>query len=51
MPSWSKLPEESRWQVIAYVKSLGLQSASATPSKSVHGAPARELAPGKYTPD
>jgi mono/diheme cytochrome c family protein len=25
MPSWSSLPEPSRWQVIAYVKSLGEQ--------------------------
>jgi mono/diheme cytochrome c family protein len=23
MPTWSKLPEQTRWQVIAYVKSLG----------------------------
>ncbi|MGC1483619.1 MAG: c-type cytochrome [Candidatus Acidiferrum sp.] len=23
MPTWNKLPEETRWQVIAYVKSLG----------------------------
>lgn len=23
MPSWSALPEPSRWQVIAYIKSLG----------------------------
>ncbi|HME13688.1 MAG TPA: c-type cytochrome [Candidatus Acidoferrum sp.] len=23
MPTWSKLPEPTRWQVIAYVKSLG----------------------------
>jgi len=23
MPSWSSLPEPSRWQIIAYVKSLG----------------------------
>ena len=23
MPTWSSLPEQSRWQVIAYVKSLG----------------------------
>src|SRR5580704_11006455 len=23
MPTWSKLPEETRWQVTAYVKSLG----------------------------
>ena len=25
MPSWSSLPEPSRWQLIAYVKSLGEQ--------------------------
>ena len=24
MPSWSFLPEPSRWQIVAYVKSLGL---------------------------
>ena len=23
MPTWSKLPEDTRWQVIAYVKNLG----------------------------
>ncbi len=27
MPSWSSLPEPSRWQIIAYVKSLGEYSA------------------------
>lgn len=27
MPSWSKLPEASRWQIIAYVKTLGMVSA------------------------
>jgi len=26
MPSWSALPEPSRWQIIAYVKSLGIAS-------------------------
>ena len=25
MPTWSALPEQSRWQIIAYVKSLGSQ--------------------------
>ena len=30
MPSWSSLPEPSRWQVIAYVKSLGEQGAAPT---------------------
>ncbi|MGA9633226.1 MAG: hypothetical protein WBQ63_17505, partial [Candidatus Acidiferrales bacterium] len=28
MPSWSMMPEPSRWQVIAYVKSLGPSVAS-----------------------
>ena len=26
MPVWSKLPEPMRWQLVAYVKSLGLKS-------------------------
>jgi mono/diheme cytochrome c family protein len=34
MPSWSSLPEPSRWQIIAYLKSLGEQTgAGANPSK------------------
>ncbi len=28
MPSWSSLPEPSRWQIIAYLKSLGEQAAT-----------------------
>ena len=36
MPSWSALPEPSRWQIIAYVKSLGesATSASAPPQEN-----------------
>jgi mono/diheme cytochrome c family protein len=26
MPSWSSLPEQTRWQIIAYVKSLGVSA-------------------------
>ncbi len=26
MPVWSKLPEAQRWQIITYIKSLGLQT-------------------------
>jgi hypothetical protein len=26
MPSWSSLPEPSRWQIIVYLKSLGEQA-------------------------
>ena len=28
MPSWAKLPEKERWQLVAYVKSLGLPQTS-----------------------
>lgn len=39
MPSWSMLPEPSRWQIIAYVKSLGPavpsdSASAATPERS-----------------
>jgi mono/diheme cytochrome c family protein len=30
MPSWSSLPEPSRWQIIAYLKSLGEETNSGT---------------------
>ncbi|HUO35318.1 MAG TPA: c-type cytochrome [Candidatus Acidoferrum sp.] len=30
MPTWSSLPEPVRWEVIAYVKSLGINSPSAS---------------------
>ena len=34
MPSWSRLPEQRRWQIIAYLRSLNSNSASAdTPAK------------------
>jgi mono/diheme cytochrome c family protein len=32
MPSWSAIPEPSRWQIIAYVKSLGVSSSGASSS-------------------
>ncbi len=31
MPSWSAIPEPSRWQIIAYVKSLGEVPATTQP--------------------
>jgi mono/diheme cytochrome c family protein len=34
MPSWSSLPEPVRWQIIAYVKSLGESPANATPPRA-----------------
>jgi mono/diheme cytochrome c family protein len=34
MPVWSKLPEPQRWQLVAYIKSLGVAPASPEPSSS-----------------
>jgi len=30
MPSWNSLPEPSRWQIVTYVKSLGIGGANKT---------------------
>jgi len=32
MPVWSKLPEPERWQLVRYIKSLGIASARASQS-------------------
>ena len=37
MPSWSALPESSRWQIIAYIKSLGEQDGGASARESSGG--------------
>jgi hypothetical protein len=31
MPVWSKLPEPQRWQLVTYLKSLGVSASSALP--------------------
>ena len=43
MPSWSAIPEPSRWQIIAYVKSLGPTDggSSATPVPAVPSEPSQ----------
>jgi mono/diheme cytochrome c family protein len=33
MPVWSKLPEPQRWQLVSYIKSLGLSSSEAGMAK------------------
>jgi cytochrome c oxidase cbb3-type subunit 2 len=33
MPVWSKLPEPRRWQLVAYIKSLGVSTSSAPSSE------------------
>jgi mono/diheme cytochrome c family protein len=38
MPTWSALPEESRWQIIAYIKSLGqVDQDNKNPTNSAKG--------------
>ena len=39
MPSWSSLPEPSRWQIITYLRSLGEQSSSGASSPSKESQP------------
>lgn len=34
MPAWSGVPEPSRWQIIAFVKSLGRDEAPAVPAST-----------------
>ena len=34
MPTWSAMPEPSRWQIIAYLKSLGPAAGPASPANS-----------------
>jgi mono/diheme cytochrome c family protein len=34
MPVWSKLPEPQRWQLVSFIKSLGLPSANSRDKKS-----------------
>jgi len=37
MPSWSSIAEPTRWQIIAYVKSLGVSAAAGTAIESNDG--------------
>jgi len=34
MPSWISIPEPSRWQIVAYVKSLGINASSSLPAEN-----------------
>jgi len=36
MPVWSKLPDAQRWQLVTYIKSLGVDSDASTPDPSSH---------------
>jgi cytochrome c oxidase cbb3-type subunit 2 len=35
MPVWSKLPEPQRWQLVSYIKSLGVPAVNGTPSSQL----------------
>jgi len=37
MPVWSKLPEPQRWQLVTYLKALGVSASSALPSQPEPG--------------
>ncbi len=39
MPVWSKLPEPQRWQLVSYIKSLGVAPAGAANSSSTTAKP------------
>ena len=39
MPVWSKLPEPQRWQLVSYIKSLGVVPAEAKPSPPASSEP------------
>jgi glucose/arabinose dehydrogenase/mono/diheme cytochrome c family protein len=41
MPSWASLPEQQRWQVVSYVKSLRNRHPSATDAAPIAGAPVK----------
>ncbi|HTZ99028.1 MAG TPA: c-type cytochrome [Candidatus Aquilonibacter sp.] len=45
MPSWSAIPEPSRWQVIAYLKSLGENEAA--PLASAHSTSSQPSTPDR----
>jgi mono/diheme cytochrome c family protein len=38
MPVWSKLPEPQRWQLVAYIRSLGVRPTDANPAPTQHSA-------------
>jgi mono/diheme cytochrome c family protein len=39
MPVWSKLPEPQRWQLVTYIKSLGVAPAAPEPASSARPKP------------
>lgn len=43
MPSWQMLPEQDRWQVVSYVKSLGAGGGAAAPKSSNTGVGGRGM--------
>src|SRR5690348_6027026 len=50
MPSWAKLPERQRWEVVSYVKSLGLSEVAPARQASKEAPPAATAAKLKAPP-
>ena len=47
MPVWAKLPEPQRWQLVAFIKSLGVTPSTAEKSASANGADATASSPSR----
>ena len=47
MPVWSKLPEPQRWQLVAFIKSLGVTPSAGEKSASANGAEAAASSPSR----
>jgi glucose/arabinose dehydrogenase len=50
MPSWKSLPEEQRWQVVTYIKSLGGGSTAASAPATATAAPETAASPSNAPP-
>ena len=50
MPSWKSLPEEQRWQVVSYVKSLGSGSTAASAPATATAGPESAASPSNTPP-
>ncbi len=50
MPSWARLPERQRWQIVSYVKALGLPQTGGPEAPATEGAKAAKLKAPPPTP-
>jgi mono/diheme cytochrome c family protein len=50
MPSWSRLPEQRRWQLVSYLKLLGDNTRAVTPATTRASTPPEYIRLDKYEP-